>query len=82
MNILDEEEKEHIADLVANAALELYDNEENAEQTAAFLFEELLFLSQINNKRQEKISFCLAWRVAKCRYYTVGKNARWNSRGF
>ena len=60
MNILDEEEKEHIADLVANAALELYDNEENAEQTAAFLFEELLFLSQINNKRQEKISFCLA----------------------
>lgn len=53
-HLFDEEEKEYIADLVTNAALELYEDEEKAEQAAALLFEELLFLSQVNNEWQEK----------------------------
>ncbi len=53
-HLFDEEEKEYIADLVTNAALELYEDGEKAEQAAALLFEELLFLSQVNNEWQEK----------------------------
>lgn len=53
-HLFDADEKEYIADLVANAALELYEDENIAEQTAELLFTELLFLSQVNNEWQEK----------------------------
>lgn len=53
-HLFDAEEKEYIADLVANAAIELYDDEVKAYRLAELLFKELLFLSQVNNEWQEK----------------------------
>lgn len=53
-HLFDAEEKGYIADLVANAAIELYDDEVKADRVAELLFEELLFLSQVNNEWQEK----------------------------
>jgi hypothetical protein len=52
-HLFDEEEKVYIANLVASATVELYDDEYKAEQVAKLLFKELLFLSQVNNEWQE-----------------------------
>lgn len=59
-HVFDNEEKEYIADVVASSSLELYENEEQAENLAGILFNELLFLSQTDNQWQEKFLSVLA----------------------
>jgi hypothetical protein len=59
-DVFDNEEKAYIADVAANAALELYDNEEQAEMIADLLFKELLFLCHDKSVWHDKFLTFLA----------------------
>jgi hypothetical protein len=59
-DVFDNEEKAYIADVAVNAALELYDNEEQAEMIADLLFKELLFLCHDKSVWHDKFLTFLA----------------------